>query len=258
MTSIACPHCGKRVGIPEGGRVGQRFRCPHCAKPISLAQRPRQEEPRTAIPPDWLSLDSPEAAESAVSVAGRPEPAAFEAATSEALPALGAGGATHGLVGPSTATKRRRSKSNRWLIPGGIFAGVVVVVAVSVWAHYANLAARHADRRGAVNNPGRPRDGTSAALSPHEMSTPVVSARPIRLLLAPAGVRIAIAVRPAELWAKSPRAEELRRCLAPIAAWAENQFAELACSDQPRLTRLFFPSFCALPVSRPTWRRRSG
>jgi hypothetical protein len=214
MTALACPHCGKRVGIPDGGRAGQQFRCPHCRKVISLAERAPQPiaESPAALPPDWIALDEADGANLAES-----------------------------LAASLTVAKKRRSNAGRWLIPGGLFAGVFVVAAVTVWDHYANRVGRPAgDRRSVAADENGSRRGNAAG-SPHDPSTTIASSRPISLLLAPAGVRIAIYLRPSQIWAGSAsttsappsRAAELRQCLGPVSAWAERQIAE-HCLFEPR------------------------
>jgi DNA-directed RNA polymerase subunit RPC12/RpoP len=249
MTAFACPHCGQRVGIPDGGQVGQRFQCPHCGKRISLAVRTQiKADPPAALPPDWIALDSTDTGEASAK------------ATPGPLSALGAGSAAHGLVAPLAATKKRRSKSGRWLIPAGILAGVVVVLAVTVWDRSASRAARHVAERtkiavddassGSAKTSGDGKKNTAAI---------VTSLRPIRLLLAPAGVRVAIHLRPARLWAdsassksvRSARTDELRHCLAPLSTWTERQFTDYCLFHPSEIDEALFSFVLRSPDEPP-------
>ncbi len=255
MTAFACPHCGQRVGIPEGGQIGQRFQCPHCGKRISLAVRTETKAEPAALPADWIELDSTQTGE------------ASEKAPPEPLSALGVGSTAHGLVAPQAATKRRRTKSGRWLIPAGILAGVVVVVAVTVWDRYANRAARHVADRTKIaidaSSSGSTKTGGDGAKNTAAI---VTSLRPIRLLLAPAGVRVAIHLRPAKLWAdsassKSVRSANGRAALRFGALFQPGQNANsrtTAFFIQAKSMRPSFPSYCGPPTSRPMWPRPSG
>src|SRR5690349_10659917 len=134
MTVFACPHCGTRMGIPAGSPADQKFRCPQCRKTISLSARApqRKADAPAALPPDWIALDQTEDASETETLIDTPE-----TVEQEAFPPFGAIRATE-PVAPLIAARKRRSKSGRWLIPGGLFAGVAVVAAVSVWDHYAN------------------------------------------------------------------------------------------------------------------------
>jgi hypothetical protein len=199
--TLACPRCGKGFAI-RNRQAGQRYLCPHCGQPFSL----QKAGDATTLPPDSAQPTT------------QPAPAFIP----EDLPA-----------GPTSVRPLRARKSPfRLFGPAGL---VVVLVGVGVlfyWNRFERgrekIAASNSTN--ARNGPVEPRDGT-----PRERAA--TDRKPIELLLAPAGTRIVIHLRPDRLWATAPadlggsntsrslgsRASELLLCVSPLAEWARGQ-----------------------------------
>src|SRR5262249_13811707 len=102
-----------------------------------------------------------------------------------------------------------------------------------------------------------------AAREPNKSTTPSTPAsqhpRPIRLLLAPAGVRIVVHLKPAELWsAATPTSGghlshgvELRRCLGPLSTWAEGQIAAKCLFPPSQIDEIVFSLVLRSPGDPP-------
>jgi len=198
--ALSCPRCGKAFAIRHR-QAGQRYLCPHCRQPFSLQKAGEQ-----ATPP-------PPSAQSA-----RPAHPTF---IPEDLPA-----------GPTKATPRRARKNVfRLFGPTGIVVAVVCVAVLFVWDRFERDTAKRAG-----NTSGKA--ATSPPEAPEGLQAPPVFSdrKPIELLLAPAGARIVIHLRPARLWTTmhcgyaehtihSPtwKSCELRLCLPALADWAGEQ-----------------------------------
>jgi DNA-directed RNA polymerase subunit RPC12/RpoP len=259
MNAFACPHCGQLVAIPDGGQAGQRFRCPRCRQRIVLEQKASEQKPAPGtsllqsqmtapLPADWIPLDPPaDKTQSAKPKLQSRQPREAGESTSpdvpregglETLSALGAGGAMHGLTTPGIAPAKRGRRVGRYVVPVAIAVGLLLVTLLFVWDHFTSrnqpapgIAGAETSKSGTLPAP------KVASREPHKStastSVPDRRPRPIRLLLAPAGVRIVVHLRPAELWnATTPtsgghlsRGDELRRCLGPLSTWAEGQIA---------------------------------
>jgi DNA-directed RNA polymerase subunit RPC12/RpoP len=278
MTAFACPHCGRLVAIPDGGQVGQRFRCPHCRQKIALEQRfSRKEsearEPKSArqpaapLPPDWVALDPPEKtapdrnAPQSFDFVSAPEEVEREKVEEslDTLSPLGAGGATHGLAA-QTVQARKRGRRGRRLILGGVIAGIALVAVIFVWDHFASRRSSAVPVGStATSNTSAGNAAQASVQTQQNASKEVPSPRPIRLLLAPAGARIVVHLRPSELWSTDPkndnarpsRGAELRRCLAPLAEWSERQMIDRCLFPPSQIEEVTFALILRSPGDPP-------
>jgi DNA-directed RNA polymerase subunit RPC12/RpoP len=298
MTPLACPLCGQPVGIPEQRQMGQRFRCPHCRQQFVLEQQPPkkkseagtppvQRQQTAPLPPGWVPLDLPEnqvqSGKSKVQgrtiqdtpdrssmekrPLGRPVSDVAPGNVLDTLSPLGTGGAVHGLAARRAgAGKRRRRLISRLLIPGGVITGIALVAIIFGWDYFANRGGPAmpvpsvAASGNAVANAGRSTvqdRQRSSTLNPEPRSLDQNS-RPIRLLLAPAGVRMVVHLRPAELWAASAvgaghpsRGEELRRCLNPLSEWTERQIVERCLFPPSQIDEVLFALVLRSPGDPP-------
>lgn len=195
--TLACPRCGKAFAI-RNRQAGQRYLCPHCGQPFSLQKAGDAASP----PPDSAKPTTPSA----------------PAFIPEDL-----------LAGPTSVRPLRARKSPLRLFgPAGLVVALAGVAVLFYWNRFERGREKVAasNPTGARNRPVEPRDG--------EQTT--TDRKPIELLLAPAGARIVIHLRPDRLWATAPanlgattsrspgsRASELLLCVSPLAEWARGQ-----------------------------------
>jgi hypothetical protein len=199
--TLACPRCGKGFAI-RNRQAGQRYLCPHCRQPFSLQ---RAGESATPTPATSRPATSPVALEN----------------IPDDLPA----GPT--AIGP----KRARKSPLRLFGPAGVVLAIVCGALLFGWNRYerANEQAAGFASAGVAGSSQPSSDGSHG-------EQVAESRNPIELLLAPAGARIVIHVRPRRLWetardgvgapsARAPESNtnELLLCAGPLADWARAQ-----------------------------------
>ncbi|HEV8004236.1 MAG TPA: hypothetical protein VGP63_30505 [Planctomycetaceae bacterium] len=200
--TLSCPRCGKAFAI-RNRQAGQRYLCPHCRQPFSLQPA---GEPASAAPEKGL----PEKAQASADVFQTPIP--------------------DDLPGGLAAVRRKRSKKSalRLFGPAGFVAAIACVGVLFLWDRF--------ERSGGGSN--------SASSKHHPTELPegsvrlqtAVDRKPVQLLLAPAGARIVIHLRPSRFWtatgaavearkgaAGATRGSELLSCVGPLADWARDQ-----------------------------------
>jgi hypothetical protein len=202
--NLSCPRCGKAFAI-RNRQAGQRYLCPHCRQPFSL--QPAGEPvspPQEKVPPEKVAAAA----------------AFLQAPIPDDLPA-----------GP-TAVGRKRSKkvALRLFGPAGLVAAILCVGLLFVWDRYERTPANGpgANSASVRNRSTEPGGGSQITRS--------VDRKPIQLLLAPAGARIVIHLRPGRFWTASggnaegrklktggTRGSELLSCVGPLADWARDQ-----------------------------------
>ncbi len=201
--TLACPRCGKAFAI-RNRQAGQRYLCPHCGQPFSL-----QKAGDAAGPP-------PESA--------KPTTQSAPVFIPEDLPA-----------GPTSVRPLRAGKAPLRLFgPAGLVVALVGVAVLFYWNRFERGREKVAasNSTSARNRPAEPRDGAHG----EQIAT---DRKPVELLLAPAGARIVIHLRPDRLWAAAPanlgastsrslgsRASELLLCVSPLAEWARRQIED--------------------------------
>jgi len=243
------------------------------------------------LPPGWIPLDpfgpstSGDRAKSDASGAKVERPAvSFD-------PQSARPGATPAAEFDSVAVAvlRRRKRSYRsWLIPASVCSGILFVGLLVLWDRLAHrnapsnvtgspsVVAANVPRAAQAQNANgrgvpRPASGSGASAAPSHAevttsSTTPAGRKPIRLLLAPDGVRIIVHLRPAELWrAKGnpapvtpPKATvrpdweaELRECLAPLAGWAEQEIGEWCLFPPAEIQEVLFSFVLRTPGEPP-------
>jgi hypothetical protein len=198
--TLACPRCGKAFAI-RNRQAGQRYLCPHCGQLFSL----QKAGDATAPPPD----------------SAEPTAQSGPAFIPEDLAA-----------GPSSVRPLRARKSPLRLSgPAGLVLAIVCAAVLVFWNRFERGPAKSAGSNSASvrSRPVEPHSGS------HDERI-ATNRKPIELLLAPAGARIVIHLRPERLWATSSpnlgasngrtlgsRASELLLCVSPLAEWARGQ-----------------------------------
>ena len=308
--TVACPHCGLPVALPTAETTGRRFACPHCRQPLVLellpeknaeaAQPPEPSAKRRAkapLPPGWIPLEPAPAETDSNSPSNRTS----DSAPTSPGPTLKPGlddlsplGAAAGLSVWQTrrqATRQRRRKALRLIIPGSIAVGIAVAAALFALDRMSSRAARDGrDNRPETADHSSPSSQRDAPAEQPPVRTPDRSSakdersaaptRPIRLLLAPDGVRMVIHLRPARLWGEktvsSPpnvaaavdksgqsapsgpkgkparsRGEEFRAALEPLSAWAERQIRSWCLFPPSQIEEVVFSFVLRSPDDPP-------
>ncbi len=136
---------------------------------------------------------------------------------------------------PVTTSSRRKKRRRR--SSGGWITMVVMLLVVGGGAYfiYQQMQPGQSGLVQVVTTPETPATPTTptANVPPTRANVPPPvaqekksSGRPIQLLHLPAGVRIAINLRPAKLWSQQPRLAEFRASLGPLGTWLETQLKE--------------------------------
>jgi hypothetical protein len=290
MTAFACPCCGKPLAIPDQREISQLIQCPHCRQRFALERSSQEKSPSSTapnaetsapLPPEWLPLEPSK--EEEVQPSETPSFAAADtgaASPLDGLSPLGARATLNGLAARRRAAKNRRRQLLRLIIPGGVAAGIVLVAIVFVWDHFANRGDR-ATTGESRGSPASEKPRTQLAIGQQHQDSPALDhgPRPIRLLLAPAGVRMIAHLRPAKLWDDAARrankandppnahqqssleptkseiaisqGEELRRCLGPLSAWTERQIADGCLFPPSQIDEVLFSFVLRSPGDPP-------
>jgi hypothetical protein len=230
--TLSCPRCGKAFAI-RNRQAGQRYLCPHCRQPFSL--RPAGD----------AATPAPASATPASTAATRPTFRPDDL-----------------LAAPSPVVSRRAKRAPLRLFgPAGLFAAILCVAALFIW-----------DRLDPRRNPGAGAGTAAGAKSrPREArpSTRVATAnthrQPVQLLLAPAGARIVIHLRPARLWtpvhcglgdlakkqAQTWSSCELRLCLPELTQWANDQIQDWCLYPPSQIDEAVFSFTLRTPDEPP-------
>ncbi|MCH9727951.1 MAG: hypothetical protein K0U86_23865 [Planctomycetes bacterium] len=79
------------------------------------------------------------------------------------------------------------------------------------------------------------------------------SGKPIQLLYVPAGTRIMLHLRPAELWTPGSQGEEFRACLGPVGIWAEQKIKEICLKEPAQISEVTFCLILGTPGAPPEY-----
>lgn len=140
-----------------------------------------------------------------------------------------------------------------------ILIGVVVLLIVGVGAFFAwkpveqTLTAEPVAPSQPQANTPTPAPVTPAATPQPEIAASPTSGEPIRLLYVPAGTRVVIHMRPAELWQPGSQGEEFRACLGPLGIWAEQKIKEICFHEPAQIKELTFCLILGSPGAPPEY-----
>lgn len=206
---IPCPRCGRELRLPDRRLLGKRGKCPTCQHLFVLEE------------PVEVQLAEVSAVPTETGARWVPETTAPPRADGFPLPAE--------PISDSVRRLKQQQKHSRWII---LSVGVLVLVTSAGVGYYGwNLAT--ADR-----SPGKTSQNTVAnspeeKLPQSETLPELTSGEPIPLELLPAGTRLLVHLRPAELWQPDSHGEELRYCLGPFGEYLDKQIRSL-CRYPPQ------------------------
>jgi hypothetical protein len=211
---IPCPQCGRELKIRDRNLLGKRAKCPGCQLTFVLEE------------PAGLQLGD-ESAPIGTEARWVPDNPAGVVITPTASPA-----ALPIVEPPSLRTLKQlqqRRSSGRW-VQWVVGLAVIVVgggIGYAVWT-----SSPRPDAESTVEdttNPQREAEKQTAELKADiGLAARPTKGEPISLELIPAGARLLVHLRPAELWQPNTAGEEFRFCLGPLGEFVETQIKALS------------------------------
>jgi hypothetical protein len=224
---VPCPACGRELKLRDRKLLGKRGKCPSCQhlfvleEPVTL-QLADTESPLAAIGPRWVADQKPIAGITSLPIA--------ETVT----------GSPPGIA--RIRGLRKQKGVSRWI---GVAAAVMVVVVAGGIAYTlltspqpaSDGPARRSDGFNAASstNPGSHDDGRQATLAARP-----THGKPIPLEMIPAGARLLVHLRPADLWRPDGPGEEFRFCLGPLGEFVEGQITSLCKFPPEQIDEVLF------------------
>ncbi len=226
---VPCPHCGAVLKVRDPNLLGRKAKCPKCDQAFRI------EEPAALTT-------------AAVTAGDRSQEAAS--------PANSSGNGATGLpaawptddVPVSSAVQRqtnRKKKSRRLMVGAG--AGGVVLLLVGLAAVYVAQTPLESPADPDIEELAEAEDDLDAATIQAILAGP--EAQPIELKYIPAGSRIVVNLRPAELWQPDSKGEEFRYCLGPLSEFLAARIKDLAKREPAEIEEALF---CLIPNERGT------
>jgi predicted Zn finger-like uncharacterized protein len=236
VMSIPCPACGQALKVKDRGLLGRKVKCPKCAHAFVLEEPPPveleavEDEPvRDPFTGQWLGGAAPDPF--AAIAAAVPDFPAGPVTTSPAASGPAPAPVTSG-VGRLREIKRQNAK-RRWLglVFGLVFLGLAGGGGYWLWAESQRANRQMAAAQAAAEETvtaAPAKTAQTVAAQPSGVTTPPTTGTPIPLELIPAGARVVLHLRPAELWAAESPGEEFRYCLGPVGEFLEANIKLLA------------------------------
>ena len=236
---IPCPQCGAELKLKDPKLLGRNGKCPKCAHrfvlqepedevELELATDDPAETPAVGTAAQWVPDGAPAAAPGAPTFPGSSDNTETAAASPRSAKA-------------AKALKKKRKRKNLLIqiavgavsalvIGGGVFALNNATVAppkeIKPKKNKPEIVVKH---KGATKNrdwDAEVNDAKARMLSAAEKSP--TKGEKISLKYIPAGARLVIHLRPAELWSDQPNMTEFRFCLGQdLITWVENKLEEL-------------------------------
>ncbi len=228
---IPCPHCGAVLKIRDPKMIGHRAKCPKCAQGFLL------QEPAT-VGAAIVSAAGGTAEEQAPFAR---TPVIVDAA---ALPNWPADGAATSAAGHVQALRKKNRKRT---VLTACLSAVVLLAAGLVGMYVYQNAPQSLAVDEAVDVAAQEEAEDDAV--DDVQATPVKDVQQIDLQYIPAGTRIAIHVRPAELWQADSQGEEFRYCLGPISEFVASKIQDLAKREPAQVREALF---CLISGERGT------
>lgn len=186
------------------------------------------------------------------------EPAAPLINTGEStpvLPSIELESTDHAGVARLREIRRKNAKRRNV----SILIALAVIIVIGVGAFFAwpqveqTLAVKPTTPAPANSAPVKPAPAIALASQTQEQIPSPTSGEPVRLLYVPAGTRILIHLRPAELWAPGSQGEEFRACLGPVGIWAEQKIKEICLKTPSEIKELTFCLILGSPGAPPEY-----
>lgn len=256
---ISCPKCSRQLKLRDRSKLGKKARCPKCqniffmtAPPeeedeveLQLASEPAAPQPAVGVGAHWVPDNAPAPApqpaaipQPAVPQVAQPAPI-FEAQPAQQggleLAAEDQGGAAH-----LKAIRQKNARRRNMAIVFGVVTACALGGAIYAARDYVDDAKEQAAKDAA---PTRDED-TVAEREELDRTTAIANAasptsgKKIQLNALPLGARILISLRPADLWVKDSKQEEVIYCLGPLGVWAAEQIKSLTNCEPAEIEQI--------------------
>lgn len=228
--SIRCPNCGKQLRFPASTKA-RRGKCPSCGAVVELSA---SDQPVPAPPnAEQQSAPAPPIEQTPGVATDVPD---FQITTE--IPSV---------VRPRGKRQRSAASRNVGIIVGGVIA-FAIAAAIYISQTEQPLPPPATPTQPVAVKPADPAATIAEEVAVSPTLAPVRGA-PIDLRLMPAGVRVIIHIRPAEIWSPGTVGSECLRCLGPLTPWAEKQL--ISWSGFP-LAEIESATFGLIPGTRGT------
>lgn len=263
---IHCPECNKGLKVRDSSKLGKKAGCPKCGH-VFVLSLPKNSSDDSEEEIEFELADKSQAP--LVGTAGRwipdkksaaPVPAPVSQSDSEddsaaepgemAQPEIDlAPSALASRMGKKKAPKPVAASPLRKKKPRNNKTTIISAVATVAIIGGGFLLALNL---GGDAPPAKGKPGKDAVVAVAENVTEVIDdtddsdapetpdEEPISLWGLPMGARVLISLRPAELWEKGSRSEEVRFCLGPLATWAESQIKQRTKRDPAQVEHVLF------------------
>lgn len=281
---VPCPHCGRKLKLPDRSLVGRKAKCAKCGHRFILqdpdqleSERPQSRSPvKVEFAPaedDGLVRDHdiPDVLPKPPSVASVPtgqrsawpgsvertdgaesrNASVFQATEQPQAPFDLAVDDADDEVAARIRKRQREARRRRTRLA---IAALAVVLVTGAGVAYFLGSARPPKKAGKQAATVARTEKTAAEdeASGDANGAPNTSGRskpgePITLQFVPEGARIIVHLRPAELWRTGSSVEEFRACLGPLGIWLENGIKKSCLLEPAKIEEVLF---ALIPASR--------
>ncbi|MCA9098898.1 MAG: hypothetical protein KDA36_10945, partial [Planctomycetaceae bacterium] len=215
---LPCPHCGKKLRIPDRSILGKKIRCPACQAGF-VASLTTLDPPPAQVPPQQAVISPPPPPKEAVTQ---------EETSPDQIQ----------IVVTSTATRRveKRSSGNPrlwgFVVGGSLVLGLSLVAYFLIYRPSISIESPLTRVAPASNTPPAANPASSPSVVPTE------SEAPLTLQYLPGGIRLFVHLRPLELLLGGRGSQELLKLAGTSGEWFARQVREHTYADLSELDEL--------------------
>ena len=261
---ISCPQCSRQLKLRDRSKLGKKARCPKCQNIFFMTAPPEEEDevelqlasesaaqPAVGVGAHWVPDDAPA---NGPQSAATQQPVALQSADSQApaqsapifetQPAQSGGlqlaAEDQGGAAQLKAIRKKNARRRNIAIVFGVLTACALGGAIYAARDFVNDAKEQAAKGAA---PKRDED-TVAEKEELDRTTSIANAasptsgKKLQLNGLPLGARILISLRPADLWGKDSKQEEVIFCLGPLGVWAAERIKGLTNREPAEIEQI--------------------